>query len=143
MMFSPKWSKLSANIKLVLSEKEISELEKLRKELKISHEPFFLAVSASSEFGKRIIEQDYRYLKTQYPEMSEKKILSFLLKNEGHAMELLRESGQSGDANIENLMRDIKNVRDLCNMIIFLEHKAQPVNDDEVSRGIEFIIKKG
>lgn len=143
MIFAPKWSRLSGNIKLVLSKKQISELEKLRRELKIHHEPFFLAVSASSEFGKKIIEQDYNYLKSQHPEMPEKKLLAFLLKNEGHSMELLQSSGGAGEQQIETLLNDIRNLRDLCNLVVFLEHKAQPVNEDEVSRGIEFIIKNG
>src|SRR5271157_5242791 len=87
MPFVPKWVKFAINIKLVLNRRQIHELEKLRQQFDLPHETFYLGVLASSEFGKIIIERDYRNIKKKHPNLSEEEILTFLLKYENQYME--------------------------------------------------------
>jgi hypothetical protein len=144
MIFAPKWSKMLENIDSILSKKQIGELENLRNEFDIPHDVFSLAVSASSEFGKIIIERDYKNLKKEFPDAPEKKILTALLNYENHAMEMSGSTEQMTDKQIEMAMDNINTLDDLRNFITELEHREQPLYyEGKIGAKIESIIEKG
>ena len=142
MISTPQWSKMLPNIDLILSKRQIRELENLRNEFDIPHDVFSLGVSASSEFGKIIIERDYKNLKNEFPHAPEKQILTALLNYENHAMEISGSTEQMTDKQIDMAMDNINTLDDLCNFITELEHREQPLYyEGEIGEKIESIIK--
>jgi hypothetical protein len=140
MLFTPKWAELSGSMH-ILNRRQLSKLEKLRQEFDLPHETFGLVITASSEFGKIIMERDYHNLKKKYPNLSEKEILTSLLKYENQCMEQSGSSEVMTDEQVELAMIDINNFDALCNFIIELEHKEQPqYYKNEIGSKIESII---
>lgn len=141
MLLAPKWSKLTKMHK-ILNKKQVSKLEQLRQELNFPHETFCFVVSASSEFGKIIIEMDYQYLKKKYPHAPEKEVLAELLNYENDAMRASGSTEEMTEDQIKIAMNSINNFDDLCNFIIGLEHKEQPqYYSNPVGSQIESIIR--
>ena len=142
MLFAPAWLKMIHGMELILNNKQIRELEILRKELDFPHDLFSRAVSASSEFGKIIIERDYKRLKKQYPNMSEKQILTAMLQHENQVMEASGSKEVMTEMKITKAMSKINSLEDYCDFVVEIKHREQPMYyNNEICARIESIIK--
>lgn len=144
MFFAPAWSKKFKNIELILNTKQIKELEILRKKYNIPHDAYSFAVESSSELGKIIIRRDYKKFNEQYPDLSEKQILTALLQYENHFMELSGSTELMTEEQITNAMSRINSLDDLCDFVVELEHRENPMfYDHEITDQIESIVRNG
>lgn len=142
MLFAPAWLKMIQGMEAILNNKQIRELEILRKEWEIPHDTFSLAVSASSEFGIIIIERDYKRLKKQYPNLSEKQILTAMLQHENQVMKASGSTEVMTEVQITTAMSKINSLVDFCDFVVGIEHHEQPLYyNNEICARIESIIK--
>jgi hypothetical protein len=141
-LFAPKWVKNMPECADFLNVEQCSKLETLRKEFDFPYDVFSLAVSASSEYGKIIIERDYKRIKKQYPNISEKQILTAMLQHENQVMEASGSKEVMTEMQITKAMSKINSLEDFCDFVVAIEHREQPMYyKNEICARIESIIK--
>ena len=142
MLFTPKWLKMMKRVKSLLSTKQIKELEALRDKYNISHDLYGSGVIASSELGKLVIKRDYKDMKRKHPDLSEKEILTWLLRYENKTMQISGSTEVMTGEQITEAMSKINSLDDFCNFVVALERREQPMYyENEIWAQVEGIIK--
>jgi hypothetical protein len=127
MFFHPRWYKSLAKV-VPLTNRQIKELDKIRKDLSfLSDEEFLLVIRSSTAYGNIIIRIDYKNLKRSYPDATEKEILRALLIYENEAMKISGSMGVLTDEMIPKVLNQLHTLEDFINYVGALERKEQPL----------------
>ncbi|MBW1794194.1 MAG: hypothetical protein JRJ38_07155 [Deltaproteobacteria bacterium] len=129
MLFKPKWVKLLPPY-LRPEKKQMNELEILRTRYDIPHDALALRIMSSPATTRKIQRQSYEYLRTQYPELSEKELLKKVLISRMMAP----PSYGITEKEIDQAMENINSFDDLCKYIISFDEQ-EPAFPDPLGIG--------
>ena len=135
MLLKPKWVRLLPP-NLRPDDKIISELEKLRLAFDIPHEALAMRVISSSITTKKVERYNLEAFRIQNPQASEKELLKMVFVSRTQRPPEIEMTAQD----IDNAMKKINSLDDLCDYIAKLEEKYSFPDPFDLGKRIDEIL---